>query len=52
MKFHIDGQDLCLRLLTDRYYSSLSIVNLWEGYLLSDQICQEAAAACLYPLLI
>src|SRR5215472_9090593 len=28
IKYHIDGQDLCLRLLTDRYYTSLSIVNV------------------------
>ena len=38
IKYHIDGQDLCLRLLTDRHYTSLSTVNVEKVISFSDQI--------------
>jgi hypothetical protein len=50
IKYHIDGQDLCLHLLTDRYYTSLSIVNLGKVIFSSGQIGRMAAAACLLTI--
>ena len=41
IKYHIDGQDLCLRLLTDRYYTSLSIVNVRKALFFSGQLGQR-----------
>jgi len=50
IKYHIDGQDLCLRLLTDRHYISLSTVNVEKVISFSDQIGQKAATACLLAI--
>jgi hypothetical protein len=50
IKYHIDGQDLCLRLLTDRHYTSLSTVNVEKVISFSDQIGQKAATACLLAI--
>jgi len=47
IKYHIDGQDLCLRLLTDRHYNSLSIVNVGKVIFSSDQVGLKTATACL-----